>query len=119
MKRDMDLIRRIVLAMEEQEAKRGDWFTRSTRLEGVDRNELKEHILLAHEAGLINVRLSEALGGRWGVQPGARLTNLGHDFAESLRSNEQMKTAIDWIKKAGRAVTIDLLLAWVMRQIGE
>ncbi|MCY3932199.1 MAG: DUF2513 domain-containing protein [Acidobacteria bacterium] len=114
----MDLIRRIVLAIEEQPAGTGKRFTLSERVAGADRDELLAHIGLAQEAGLIEVKLRRALGREWGVYE-AELTNLGHDFAESLRSKEQMARAFDWIKKAGRDVTLHLLIEWVMRQMGE
>lgn len=117
MKRDPDLIRRIVLAIQDQPARDGRRFISHELLADVDQHELREHIRLADEACLTEINVSDHLGGGWAIVA-ARLTNLGHDFAEELSTDEQLNRAAEWIKEAGRQVTMTLLIEWARRQIG-
>ena len=105
MKRDPDLIRRIVLAIQDQPARDGRRFISHELLADVNQHELREHIRLADEACLTEINVSDHLGGGWAIVA-ARLTNLGHDFAEGAehRRTAEQSSRVD---QGGRASGYD------------
>lgn len=94
MKRDMDLARRILFAIEATPYERGH--PGEMRLEGVDRETLSYHIMLLHEAGLIEAvdMTSMGPGGNW-WEP-RRLTWEGHEFLDRARSDTVWSKAKDF-----------------------
>ena len=108
MKRDWDMIRRILLALEETPAGRGQNFIYNRRLLSVDDAVLKGHILLAKDERLAEIELLELLN-EWGVNR-ARLLPRGHDFLEAVRTQARLKKVLAWIIAMGREVTVQLIL---------
>lgn len=94
----MDLIRAILLEVEEQPAGR---FWPSRPMLGRDENDVVEHIRLAAESGLVeaNYRIGN-------VTAIMRLTSAGHDFLESSRQQSIWHKAKDMLLSQGMPMTI-------------
>jgi hypothetical protein len=92
MKRDMDLIREILLKVEELPYDGG---FHDVSIEGHTDDEISYHVLLLKEAGFIEAADLSTLGGVcWKPM---RLTYSGHEFLDAARSDtvwEKAKTAV-------------------------
>ena len=98
MKRDMELVREILLSLEES--------PRNTTIEGYSKEEVNYHVALLIEAGLIDGFVSKnVLSGS--VAPSSvvvnRLTWNGHEFAENIRQSEIWNTIKVEFKEASVA----------------
>ena len=112
MKRDMDLVRRIVLAVQDLPASTGGRDMQMLNsLEGVDGALFAAHAQLLDEAGLIRA----ALQGDGKRVPGAaviyRLTWAGHEFADSIRDDTLWKKVSDRVIKPSAS--------WTFATLGE
>jgi hypothetical protein len=99
MKRDFDLVREILLRVEEDERATGPaWINLS--IAGRDHVEVSHHVQLLDEAGLLEAKNLTGLNNfEW--QP-IRLTWAGHEFLDAARDEERWEKAKDLtIKKAG------------------
>lgn len=95
MKRDMDLIRGILLAAEEGT----DTIDVQEGIAGIEATaeELEYHLNLMRQADLINVD-AVSLGGAYFLQG---LTWAGHDFLDTIRDPEVWKRTKDGASKVG------------------
>jgi hypothetical protein len=103
MKRDWNLIRKILLQVEEGESI-GSWFDLS--IEGYSEAALSEHVHLLADAGYVEAKyLTDMVtGGEW--KP-IRLTWSGQDFLEASRNDTIWKKAA--LKEKGLGLSLDLL----------
>ena len=117
MKRDMDLIRAMLLAIEADE----HGFISKVEIPGYTQEQINYHAYLLGEAGLaevMNVTHHE------GKSPEALIRNLtwaGHEFLDSARENTIWNQAKDKINKIGGAtlpIWIALLTELAKKQIG-
>jgi hypothetical protein len=119
MKRDLDLIRKILLKLEEHEHGR---FTGKMEIEGYTEEQIGYHQYLAINAGL-------AMGGdtttMHSPSPSAavsRLTPEGHDFLDDTRDetvwNETQQSALKVGGTVSLAVAVELAKDLVMRKLG-
>lgn len=115
MKRDMDVIVKLLLQLEAEDAGVDFW---RPELEGVPAAVVKEHLLLMQEAGLVDFRFRELIGAPWSLLF-PRLRNEGHDFLDAMRTPARRERVAEWAKRVGRAVTIDVVLAYVRSLITE
>lgn len=128
MKRNWDLIRKILDAAEKSDGGypvvatngavySGAHFT--LELPGHDFGEICEHVLLLGDSGLAQVReLGRTYQGPAGVAID-RLTMAGHDFLSSARDNQRWENAMAMVKEKGGAVTVGVLsqiLAALLKQ---
>jgi len=93
MKRNMDLVRRILLAIETHP--RG--FAPDIALEGYSAEEIGYHLTLMAEAGLVEADDVTGIGDAGPMARVSRLTWQGHEFLEDSRSPriwEQAKTVV-------------------------
>ena len=90
MKRDMDLIRQILLEIE-KEPVLGRMI--SLDIESYSPEEASYHVMILNEAGLIEATALD--GHRWIPK---RLTWQGHEFLDAARSEKVWKRAIETIK---------------------
>ena len=104
MKRDMDLIRTILLAVEEQ----ADADNRELRIDDAPTDEvLAYHYLLLDDAGLIEARHMGTVGYYRLLEP-KRLTWAGHEFLDAARNEalwEQAKRMV-FEKTGGQAMEV-------------
>lgn len=85
MKRDMELIRKILFYIEENYVAGQKWI-RSINIEGYEDAVVTEHILLAYESGLIqDIKDISTLGGTSYFV--GNLSNSGYDFLDKIRND--------------------------------
>jgi hypothetical protein len=104
MKRDMELIRKILLNIEESDFT-GGWI--EIELEGYDESEVSYHTMLLHEAGLIDaIDLSTMNNTIWKPK---YITWAGHEFLDAARDNNRWEKAKNIMKEKGGGMTFDVL----------
>jgi hypothetical protein len=102
MKRDMDLVREVLLKVEELPF---DGRFHDIALGGRNEAEINYHILLLHEAGFIEAMdVSNLAGSCW--KP-IRLTYSGHEFLDAARSETVWRKAKEWTLKSTGTLTLE------------
>ena len=117
MKRDMDLIRAMVLAIEAQE----HGFASTIEVSGYTPEQINYHAYLLGEAGLARVIDVTTHGDESPEAIVVNLTWAGHEFLDSIRENNIWNEAKDKITKVGGAslpIWIALLTELIKKQIG-
>ena len=102
MKLDPDLVRQILLKVEEFPF---DGAFHDVEIEGRTENEIDYHVMLLHEAGLLEaLDLSTLSGPCW--KP-TRLTYDGHQFLDAARSDTVFQKAKAWSLKSTGTLTLE------------
>lgn len=102
MRRDMDLIRGVLLKVEELPFDGG--FHEIT-VEGRTDDEVIYHVMLLHEAGFIEAQDLTTLSGIcWKPK---RLTYSGHEFLDAARSDTVWQKAKAWTQKTTGTLTLE------------
>lgn len=110
MKRDMDLIRLLLQDIESEEPK--------PNLSGYSNHQCFYHLELMEDAGLIVVGFLRGGGGEIvGIEPGLRLTNLGHDFLEASRSETVWAKFRQAVIKVGGSVSVPVAIELLKRLV--
>ena len=110
MKRDMDLVRKILQWMEAQE--HGSVAGRKVAIDGYTQEQIGYHAYLMHEAGLIfavNVPSTGLASPRY--LP-VRLTWAGHDFLESVKDDGLWEKAKKNVIQPAGGVAFSVLVDW-------
>jgi Hypothetical protein (DUF2513) len=111
-KRDMDLVRTILLAIEARP------FTGTPSvlsIPGEDQGAVNYHLLLLKEAGYIDVVTMKGLGpGGPQVWP-SRLTWEGHEFIDAARNETVWKEAWGQVKAKGGGIAVEVLKALLVQ----
>ena len=109
MKRDMDAIRKIVLAAKDAEKQ-------LNRLEGMDQQTFMNSVALLHEAGLAHAAIRESHGV---VQAAMlfRLTWNGHEFADAIKDESLWSKAREVVLKPAAGWTFGILTEYLKAQI--
>src|SRR5437016_614225 len=106
MKRDMELVRKILLAIEEEPTGRAP---RELKIEGYTDDEIGHHAYLMAEAGLIDgARVDGMHSPSRQVHPTV-ITWAGHEFLAASRDESIWKKAMGIVKEKGGAVTVGVL----------
>jgi hypothetical protein len=106
MKRDMELIRKIVLALEGAPT---GYAPDELDIEGYTPDEVGYHSYLIMDAGLAEGDRIDHMGSD---SPEAKLLNLtwaGHEFADVARNESRWNEAMDIVQEKGGAVTLSVL----------
>lgn len=118
MKRDMELIRKIVLAVEESES----GYAQPVVINGYTEEQIGYHNFLIADAGLAigsNVTFKGASAPQWRL---VHLTSAGHDFADAARNKSIWDKATAAVKENAGAVTIavmtQLLVHYAKKAVG-
>lgn len=115
MKRDMDLIRRIVLATAELE-----YGKVLSELSDVAPETFATHVAWMDEAGLVKATHKEGGGGSMATFAVVfRLTWAGCEFADAARSDTVWNKAKGSILKPGISFTFDVLKDWLKAEITQ
>jgi len=116
MKRDMDLIRQIVMAVRDNPGPH-----LITSIEGVESEVYVEHARLLDEAGLVEATIIDDIHGVSGLATINRLTWSGHDFADAIESDTVWEKAKGTAKQAGGwtfGILLDIAKLEIKRRIG-
>ena len=106
MKRDLDLIRKIVLAIEDQPT---GYFINEFTIEGYTPEQIGYHSYLIIDSGLAEGRDATSSidsSPNWQLN---NLTSAGHDFADAARNETTWNKATGIIKEKAGGVTLDIL----------
>ena len=106
MRRDMELIRRLVLAIEDAPT---GFAPRSLDVAGYAPGQIGYHAYLIIDAGLARGSETTSMGDS---APSAILTNLtwaGHEFAEAARDQTRWNKAMGIVQEKGGTVTLAVL----------
>jgi len=100
MKRDWELIREILLAIE---AKPDDSWLGAEQIEGYSIEEISYHYKILHQAGLIE---ADFKGGLWWAK---ELTWQGHELLDSLREKALWNKIKEEIKEKGMSLSFEAI----------
>jgi len=106
MKRDMELIRKILLTIEEQYI---DTALYNIKIEGYDLKTIAYHCDIMHEAGIISdygASYAEDELYSFGV---GHLTWQGHEFLDAAKNDTVWNKAMTVVKEKGGSVTLDIM----------
>lgn len=106
MKRDMDLIRKILLAMEE---KPDGFFEGRLVIDGYSSNQIGYHVYLMMQAGLVEGADATTMDSSSPVAIPTCLTWYGHDFLDASRDENRWTKAKQMAAKLGSGVTFDVM----------
>ena len=119
MKRDMELIRKLLLHLEEHNE------FPDAKSYGPPPLDVLRHVGLLVDAGLVSgIEVEESVAGIKGIvlMPEPRLTWAGHEFVDAARDEAIWHTAIDRTKKVsgsvGFAVLVKMLADLTLETIG-
>lgn len=113
MKRDMELVRKVLIAVENGQT--------NAPIDGYDEDTIKYHKALVIEAGLAEgSTLKSGTGNR--EIPAAvmliKLTWAGHDFVDAIASESNWTKVKAFLLEAGKQVTIETVKAAVVHLFG-
>ena len=123
MKRDMDLVRRLLLLIEEKDNGSGN----PIELEGLigikeghfgQDPRVAGHLETTNEAGLIDALVSAEMGGGLEVHP-RRLTWEGHDFLDTIRDEGVWSSTKEAVGKAGGTAALETWKATAREVTGQ
>ena len=103
MKRDINLIRHLLIYVEEQPA--GTIIQQVTVPEGTDGPTTGEHIDLLIERGLIEGKVLDVISPSFIIQ---RLTWDGHDFLQAVHNDTVWKKILGKAKDLGGSMTLEI-----------
>lgn len=108
-KRDMDLIRNLLIKVEEvYEPGAGSINFSKIRIDGYDDKVIAEHLLLMKEAGLIrNINVKQYVTGSTMLSIG-NLTNEGYDTLEKFRNDTVWNKTKEIARDKGLPMLIDI-----------
>jgi len=110
MKRDMDLIRKLLLAIEAGDS---GIMTKDTTVDGFTKEQIGYHAALIDEAKLAIAY--EQRGDKFPTFFILRLTWQGHEFLEAARSESIWRKAVGTLKEKGIGMGFDMLKDLLVR----
>ena len=108
MKRDWELVRKILMEVEALESSRQ--MLRSSAIEGYDSDLSAYHIHMLIEAGLIDGKCGKSLNGPrdcWANE----LTWAGHEFLDKIRSQTVWNKTVGLLREKGLDLSFDTIKA--------
>jgi len=114
MKRDMDLVRKILFKIEESPEFS---FISPFEIEGYEQEQVSYHVELLDEAGLISARDLSTMGEYCWIPD--RLTWEGHEFLEASRDDKRWEKAKSVILEKGGNFTFSLLQSLLMQLMSK
>lgn len=110
MKRDMELIRKVMLAAEQS---KDPYELIDPKIEGHNELEISYHIALLDDAGLLHGQDRSAIGVfRWSA---GMLTWAGHEFVEAVRDESVWKEAVAIADHSSNGTVFELLKKALMK----
>ncbi|NQU21047.1 MAG: DUF2513 domain-containing protein [Candidatus Nealsonbacteria bacterium] len=118
MKRNMDLVRSILLAIEESKT---GYAPRDLRIEGYTEEQIGYHIYIMKEGGLVNGTDVTTMDDNGPTAVATSMTWTGHEFLDAARESERWKEAKSLLDKVGGAalgVWQTVLTKLVLKNLG-
>ena len=111
MRRDVDLIRKILFAIEED-----DWIYTGVKISGYEESQVYYHLVIMSDANLISIRVYNPDYPPEEDIKAVRLTWEGHEFLEAIRDDkrwEKVKTEMSkgrgFVFDVAKSIAIDFL----------
>lgn len=118
MKRDMDLLRKILLEIEEDPRAIGvGWI--ELEVPGHERDEVSYHVRLLADAGLVAAAALSEGGLDWTYWKPTRLTWSGHEFLNLVRQENTWAAAKKVVLEKTGGLSFDLLWQLLLKLSGE
>jgi len=111
-KRDMDLVRDILLRIEENDFEGPDWRINS-QFEGYSESEVMYHIGLLYKAGYIEAADGSAASGEFYEPTG--MTWEGHDFLDAARNQTVWNSAKAAAAQYGGPIPLEVMKALLIK----
>ena len=105
MKRDIDLIKKILIAIEKKESIEAE----DVVIDGYEPDVIAFHCILLNEAGFIKAVVNEKLERMITAYP-TRLTWDGFEFLELSRNENAWKKTKDFVREKAVSVSVSLLI---------
>ncbi|WP_447971379.1 DUF2513 domain-containing protein [Nitrospira sp. M1] len=109
MKRDMELVRKILLDVESLRSSETESYY-TPKLDGYSEEEIHYHCALMEEAGLLDVKHRNIMGTKFPLCYPKRLTWYGHEFLDAARDDGIWTKTVATIKDKTGAMSFDVLL---------
>ena len=106
MKRDMDLIRKILIKIEDTKEYP---IRENIKIEGYDDDSINFNLILLGEAGIVEVDSKELTDGTKIIVEVSRLTWEGYEFLDSSRNNKVWNKAKSLVMKKTSGLTFTIL----------
>jgi DNA-binding transcriptional ArsR family regulator len=117
MKRDMDLIRKILRKVRDHEDPYG--LDGIPEIEGYSEKEISYHIGILNDAGLITANPLGEMGVEFENYFSINLTWQGQDFIDAAEDDTIWKKAKNTVIKPGASFTFDILKEWLKSEVKE
>lgn len=118
MKRDMDLVRKLLFELSDSEfySDMG-----CPRIEGYSEDQIKHHIFIMRDAGLVQFTEDKEVDGFLGKTEDLklRLTWEGHEFLEKVRDEKLWKSIVDTTKNKTGGLSFDILKALLIAALKQ
>ena len=111
MKRDMDLVKQILLEAEDLDTPKLD-----LPIEGYDQIVVNEHVYLCTQAGLIEATILRDQDGRAAQVITSRLTWQGHEFLQLARNNALWNKAKSNFKDKAVNFSFEMLFLYLKQE---
>jgi hypothetical protein len=115
MKRDMEIIRAILLNVEDDKYRYGE----RVRLDGVSDTICAYHVALLQDAGLVEGEVMKTGSSPYACARIDRLTSAGHDFCDAIRQDTIWNKAKEYVIKPGACHGLSILVEWVKIEVGK
>ena len=110
MKRDLELVRKILLAMEAHEH---GFFSKYPEIENYTREEIGYHVFIMKQAGLIDAAERNTIRSKSPDAVPLNLTWFGHEFLESSKDKKIWEKAKRVVIEPAGGIAIDVLIEWL------
>ncbi len=114
MKRDMELVRQILLACEDL-----PYGKKLTALDGVEKEDFITHVIWLKQAGLVEAQAQTGSGSFAQFAMVSGLTWQGCEFADAMRDNTLWAKAKAKFMRPGISFTLDIVKDWLKAEITQ
>ena len=121
MKRDFDLVRKLLFFFEEKADMSPVLWTDPPQIEGYSKEEVKYHLILLYQGGLVDGEPMRSTTSDRIIDMGAvfSLTWEGHEFLEKIRSDKVWEKVKQKIGSVGLELTfqaLSIVSSWFLQQ---
>ena len=116
MNRDMDLVRKILLAVEKEDGFDNDW---RPEIDVYSVEEIAYHLEIMKDAGLLVVDVHRFMGGDLPLIHLKRMTWEGHEFLDAARNEPLWNQATEEVLKPTGGLVFEILKAYLLKLVEQ
>lgn len=116
MKRDMNLVREILVWAENQEH---GYVRNNPKIEGYSEEEIGYHVYIMNEAGLVKAHDFTSMNDKSPRAELLQITWSGYEFLGAAKDDTIWSKAKNTIFKTTTSITLDLLMEWLKAEARE